>query len=125
MARDGGTDLASFAQLLAELGRVAVEVKAAKVKQVYVPRRYEREGKAPLVTQGFTIEGQGDENSGTFLLTCELRGEERIAAAAETLAPDRGISVRGQLVIRQRRDAKTGAVAPAAKVLVSEVRREW
>lgn len=102
-----------------------VEIKAAKVKQVYEVRRYEREGKEPLVVQGFTVEAQGDDHSGTFMLNCELRGEDRIKAAAETLSHDNGVSLRGQLVIRQRRDATTGAVSPSAKVLVSEVRREW
>lgn len=123
MAKDG-SDYAPLAQLLAELGRVAVEIKAAKIKQVWEPRRYERTGKPDFVSQGFTVEGQGDERSGTFLLDCEIRGEEQLAAAAEALAKDRGVSIRGQLVIRPRKD-KAGALTPSAKVIVSEVRREW
>lgn len=124
MAKDIAGELAPYAQLLAELGRVRVEIQAAKVKQVWEARRYERAGRADFVTQGFTIEGQGDERSGTFLLDCELRGEEQIKAAADVLVSDRGVGLRGQLVIRLRRD-KTGAVNPSAKVIVSEVHREW
>lgn len=117
-------DTSDIATLLAELGRVTVEIRAAKVKQVWESRRYERAGQADLVSRGFQIEGAGDQRSGTFLLTCEIEGEDAVNAAADALVKDRGVSLRGQLVVKPKRD-REGRAVPTAKVLVSEVRREW
>lgn len=124
MAKDAG-DYANLGQLLAELGRLTVEAKAAKVKRVYEPRRYERAGKADLVSQGFTIEGAGDASRGSFLIDCELRGEEQIAASADALVVDRGISLKGLLVISRTADKRDGTLKDRAKLIVSELRREW
>lgn len=102
-----------------------METKAAKVKRVYEPRRYERAGKADLVTLGFTIEGAGDASRGSFLIECELRGEEQITAAADALVVDRGVSLKGVLVITRTADKRDGTLKDRAKLVVSELRREW
>ena len=125
MAKGDTGDYANLGQLLAELGRLTVETKAAKVKRVYEPRRYERAGQADFVTQGFSIEGAGDASRGSFLISCELRGEEQIAAAADALVVDRGISLKGTLVVTRTVDKLNGALKDRAKLVVSELRREW
>lgn len=122
MAKTG--DYANLAELLAELGRLTVEARAARVKRVYEVRRFERgDGKAPFVSQGFQIEGSGDR--GSFLINCELRGEEQIAAAADALVPDRGISLKGTLVVTKTADKRDGTMKDRSKLVVSELRREW
>jgi hypothetical protein len=124
MAKDTAGDIGGYAQLLAELGRVTVAVKVARIKQVWEPRRFERPGKADLVTQGFRIEGAGDATSGSFLLDCEIRGEDLVRAASDALVEGQGVALRGQLVIRPRR-GRDERLVPTAKVIVSELHREW
>lgn len=95
------------------------------MKRVYEPRRYERAGQPDFVSLGFSIEGAGDGSRGSFLIDCELRGEAQITAAADALVADRGVSLKGILVVSKTADKRDGTLKDRAKIVVSELRREW